>query len=264
MSDNLLCAENIVLNYPGLSRPAIDGVSMAVTPGRTLGIVGESGSGKSSLARCLLGLESLSSGRVLFEGNDIRHFNAAAMLQYRKKVQMVFQDPYNSLNPRMTVGEILGEMLRYHRMADTGNVKPEVEALLISVGLSGNLFDRYPHELSGGQRQRVGIARALSLKPLVVIADEPVSALDVSIQAQLLNLLKKMVTETGITLIMIAHDLAVVRYVCVDVMVMKDGVVVESGTVENVIDQPRHAYTKSLLAAVPDIENPEAFLAGKQ
>jgi len=254
MSDSLMTAEQLVLRYKGLSQPALNDVSLTIHRGITLGIVGESGSGKSSLARCLLGLESLESGRIMYEGRDIATHSHAQWRHFRRKVQMVFQDPYNSLNPRLTIGKCLAEVLRVHRVVPESEMMNRVDMLLNSVGLSMAMFNRYPHELSGGQRQRVGIARALSLGPDVIIADEPVSALDVSVQAQILNLLKKLVDETGITLILIAHDLAVVRYICREVVVMKEGVVVETGSAENVIDRPQHPYTKTLLAAVPDID----------
>lgn len=252
MSGPVLAAENVVLRYRGMERPAVDGVSLEVRPGVTLGIVGESGSGKSSLARCLIGLERVDDGRILYRGQDISSLGRDGRARLRRNVQMVFQDPFNSLNPRMTVGDVLTEALRVHRLAVSRKEAGVLAlALLEQVGLSEPVMGRYPHELSGGQRQRVGIARALSLKPEIIIADEPVSALDVSVQAHILNLLKALSRNSGATLVLIAHDLAVVRYLCDRVLVMNDGVVVEEGEVAQVIDAPRHPYTRDLVAAVP-------------
>lgn len=252
MSGPVLTAENVVLRYRGMERPAVDGVSLEVRPGVTLGIVGESGSGKSSLARCLIGLERVDDGRILYRGHDISSLGRDGRARLRRNVQMVFQDPFNSLNPRMTVGDVLTEALRVHRLAVSRKEAGVLAlALLEQVGLSEPVMGRYPHELSGGQRQRVGIARALSLKPEIIIADEPVSALDVSVQAHILNLLKALSRNSGATLVLIAHDLAVVRYLCDRVLVMNDGVVVEEGEVAQVIDAPRHPYTRDLVAAVP-------------
>lgn len=252
MSGPVLTAENVVLRYRGMERPAVDGVSLEVRPGVTLGIVGESGSGKSSLARCLIGLERVDDGRILYRGQDISSLGRDGRARLRRNVQMVFQDPFNSLNPRMTVGDVLTEALRVHRLAVSRKEAGVLAlALLEQVGLSEPVMGRYPHELSGGQRQRVGIARALSLKPEIIIADEPVSALDVSVQAHILNLLKALSRNSGATLVLIAHDLAVVRYLCDRVLVMNDGVVVEEGEVAQVIDAPRHPYTRDLVAAVP-------------
>lgn len=250
----ILSAEEVTLRYQGLAKPALAGVSLALTSGKTLGIVGESGSGKSSFARCLLGLEKIQTGRILYHGLDIRDQDAAGQRKFRRSVQMVFQDPYNSLNPRMKVGQILGEVLHVHKLAPRESIAVRISELLTMTGLDQGIAARYPHELSGGQRQRVGIARALAMKPEVIIADEPVSALDVSVQAQIINLLIKLVREDGITLVMIAHDLAVVRHVCHRIAVMKQGVIVEEGTAREVIEEPRHAYTRSLLAAVPDLD----------
>ncbi|HMO50649.1 MAG TPA: ABC transporter ATP-binding protein [Kiritimatiellia bacterium] len=253
--DDLLRADRLVLRYPGMQAPALNQVSVGISSGVTLGIVGESGSGKSSLARCLLGLESPAEGCVYFRGRPLSDMTGPERRVFRGKVQMVFQDPFNSLNPRMTVGETLGEVLRVHGLAAS---RREAEAggreLLDRVGLAAGVAGRYPHEVSGGQRQRVGIARALALKPDIMIADEPVSALDVSVQAHILNLLKDLVEATGVTLVLIAHDLAVVRYVCRRVAVMCRGEIVEEGEGGSVIDTPRHPYTRDLLAAVPEID----------
>ena len=256
MSERLLTAESVVVRYRRRMRPAVNGVSVAISRGDVLGIVGESGSGKSTLARALLGLEQPEQGRVSYRGVDLASMPRGEKERFRRRVQLVFQDPLNSLNPRMTIGATLGEVLAVHRIAVAREIPARVAALLEQVGLGAPVAGRYPHELSGGQRQRVGIARAISMEPEIVIADEPVSALDVSVQAHILNLLKRLVEERGITLVMIAHDLAVVRYVCRDVIVMKDGEVVEQGVASDLLARPRHAYTRSLVAAVPDVEDP--------
>jgi ABC-type glutathione transport system ATPase component len=246
LMEPLLAAEAVSLHYKGLTRAALDDVSVQVQPGRTLGVVGESGSGKSSLARVLLGLERLSGGCVRYRGRDIEHFGRRERMEFRRKVQMVFQDPFNSLNPRKTIGATLAEVLRVHGINGATSA-----SLLEKVGLDAAMAERYPHELSGGQRQRVGIARAMSLQPEIIIADEPVSALDVSVQAHILNLLKRLVQETGVTLVLIAHDLAVVRQVCDEVIVMCEGRVVEQGAAGQVLSRPEHTYTQQLMAAVP-------------
>ena len=249
MSEAILRADGLWLHYQGLPRAALAEVSMEIAAGRTLGIVGESGSGKSSLARCLLGLEKLSGGEVRYRGQDIGQFSAPQMKQYRRCVQMVFQDPYHSLNPRKTVGAAIEEVLRVHRIAERSTT-----GLLERVGLHAAMADRYPHELSGGQRQRVGIARALAVGPEIIIADEPVSALDVSVQAHILNLLDRLVKETGVTLVLIAHDLAVVRSMCDRIVVMREGRVVEEGNSDAVINSPQHEYTRLLLASAPGFD----------
>lgn len=246
----LLTAEAVSLHYKGLTRAALDHVSVQVQPGRTLGVVGESGSGKSSLARVLLGLERLSGGCVRYRGRDIEGFDRRERLDFRRKVQMVFQDPFNSLNPRMTIGATLGEVLRVHRINGESPA-----SLLKKVGLDAAMAERYPHELSGGQRQRVGIARAISLQPEIIIADEPVSALDVSVQAHILNLLKRLVQETGVTLILIAHDLAVVRQICDDIFVMNEGIIAEQGDAAGVLGNPESPYTKQLIASIPVLDH---------
>jgi len=253
--DDILTAERVILQYGGMDRPALSEVSLAAQQGVTLGIVGESGSGKSSLARSLIGLEKIQSGRICYRGKNILGINHAQRKEFRRKVQMVFQDPYNSLNPRMTVGQMLKEVLRVHRLVPPEDTASRISELLEMTGLNATMASRYPHELSGGQRQRVGIARALSMEPEVIIADEPVSALDVSVQAHILNLLVKLVSDCGITLILIAHDLAVVRHVCHRIAVMKKGIIVEEGLAADVIDRPQHPYTQSLLAAVPNLDS---------
>jgi ABC-type glutathione transport system ATPase component len=253
MTVPLLSACEVELFYPGMSRPALHRVSLTVSRGDTLGIVGESGSGKSSLARCFLGMEKLHGGKVLFRGEDVRTMTSERHRGYRRGVQLVFQDPFNSLNPRYTVGETLGEIFSVHRIAGRDEIPAKTGDLLDRVGLHPKVSARYPHELSGGQRQRVGIARALALQPEVLIADEPVSALDVSVQAQILNLLKDLAADLQTTLILIAHDLAVVRYVCRRMAVMREGVIVEEGVSEVVLEAPRHPYTKKLISAVPTL-----------
>ncbi|HMO04243.1 MAG TPA: ATP-binding cassette domain-containing protein [Kiritimatiellia bacterium] len=250
----LLEADGITVRYDGMARPALQEVRVAVRAGVPLGVVGESGSGKSTLIRTLLGLERPVSGRVLYRGTDVAALRGDALRTFRRKVQMVFQDPYNSLNPRMTVGQTLGEVLTVHRLAARGSVLRVAGELLGQVGLDPSLAARYPHELSGGQRQRIGIARAISLEPEVLLADEPVSALDVSVQAQVLGLLDRLGRERGITLVLIAHDLAVVAAVCREMVVMEQGRVVEAGLARSVIEQPSHPYTRQLIAAVPQIE----------
>ena len=253
-ADVLLTVENVTHHYKGLERPALDKVSVSVERSVALGIVGESGSGKSTLARMMIGLEEQTSGTVTYHEQDIRTLRAGDKRKFRQKIQMVFQDPLNSLNPRMTIGDILKEVLSVHKVVAPDRRDGRVREILDMVGLPAGVTVRYPHELSGGQRQRTGIARALLLNPEIIIADEPVSALDVSIQAQILNLLSELIAATGITLVMIAHDLAVVRYICENIAVMKSGRIVEYGDVETVINAPTDPYTKKLLSSVPDID----------
>jgi len=231
---------------------AVDGVSFDVLRGETFGIVGESGCGKSTTARLLLRLLDPTAGSVRFDGREIAGLSTKDMKPLRREMQMIFQDPYSSLNPRKTVGTIIGEPYVIHGMHDDkGARKKVVQELMDTVGLNPEHFNRYPHEFSGGQRQRIGVARAMALKPKLIIADEPVSALDVSIQAQILNLLRELQSAMGLTLILIAHDLSVVRHMCDRVAVMYLGKVVELASSEELYAHPRHPYTGALMSAVP-------------
>ncbi len=257
----LLSAEAVEVRYRDAGGRAtvhaVRGVSFDLRPGAALGIVGESGCGKSSLAYALAGLNPTTAGQVVFRGRPVTAMRAAERLDYRRAVQIVFQDPLSSLNPRLTVGQALAEVLVVHRARnglDRAARNARVIHLLEETGLSEAFRDRYPHELSGGQRQRVGIARALALDPEVLIADEPVSSLDVSVQVQILNLLRRLNETLGVALVLIAHDLAVVRYLCSEVVVMYLGRVVEQGPAATLFESCRHPYTEALLSAVPDID----------
>ena len=239
--------------FPGARRVlrAVDGVSFAIGTGETLGLVGESGSGKTTTARMVLRAIEPSAGDIRFEGESIVDVPPRKLLPFRRKAQIVFQDPYSSLNPRMLVGRIVGEPMLVHGLAARGDVRERTLALLELVGLQAEHVDRYPHELSGGQRQRIGIARALALSPRLIVCDEPVSALDVSIQAQIINLLKDLQREFNLAYLFIAHDLAVVRSVSDRIAVMHRGHIVETGPAKEVYERPKEDYTKALLAAVP-------------
>jgi oligopeptide transport system ATP-binding protein len=230
---------------------AVDGVSFSIRRGQTLGLVGESGSGKSTACRTILQLISPTSGSVRFEGREIAGFSRRRMRPLRREMQMIFQDPYASLNPRKRIGQIIGDPLRRQGVASGSELRRRVRELLDTVGLSGEHYNRFPHEFSGGQRQRIGIARALALQPKLVIADEPVSALDVSIQAQIINLLDDLQDELGLTYLFVAHDISVVRHISDQIAVMHDGKIVEHGTADQVCEHPSDPYTKKLLAAVP-------------
>jgi oligopeptide/dipeptide ABC transporter ATP-binding protein len=229
-------------------------VSLAIAAGEMVGLVGESGSGKSTLGRLLLGLLAPSSGRVLFDGRDLLRQGAGERRSLRRRMQIVFQDPQSSLDPRRTVGAQIGDGLSIHRLLPKARWRARIEELLAQVGLSPAQIDRYPHQFSGGQRQRLSIARALSTQPDFLLADEPVSALDVSVQAQILHLLADLRRRLGLTLLFISHDLAVVRSLCDRVVVMYLGRVVEEGPVERVFAAPSHPYTQALLSAVPSLD----------
>jgi len=240
---------------------AVDDVTFAIRPGETFGLVGESGCGKSTLARCVLRLLEPTAGTVRFEGTDVTHFGRHAMRPLRRQMQMIFQDPYASLNPRKRIGQIVGDPIKLHGRAKGGaQVKTKVQDLLERVGLSPEHYNRFPHEFSGGQRQRIGVARALALEPKLIVADEPVSALDVSIQAQIINLLDDLQDEFGLTYIFVAHDLGVVRHVSDRVAVMYLGKIVEVSPADALYDQPIHPYTAALLSAIP-IPDPKANFA---
>jgi oligopeptide transport system ATP-binding protein len=230
---------------------AVDGVSFEIAPGETLGLVGESGSGKSTTGYCILQLLRPTGGSVRFLGHELTTAGRREIRKLRRELQIVFQDPYSSLDPRMTVGNIVAEPLQVHGVGTRRSRRNRVRHLLDVVGFNPKFTNRYPHEFSGGQRQRIGIARALALGPKLIVCDEPVSALDVSIQAQILNLLKDLQHEFGLTYLFIAHDLAVVRAMSDRIGVMRQGKIVEEGRANDVYEQPRHPYTKQLLAAVP-------------
>jgi len=269
----LLAVEDLAKHFPLrdgvlmriLGRPrrvvrAVDGVSFAIDPGETLGLVGESGCGKTTTGRLVLRAIEPTRGRILFEGEDITTLPAPQLLPFRRKAQIVFQDPYTSLNPRMTVGRIIGEPIRVHRLAPEGERPHRVRALLEMVGLQPEHAERYPHELSGGQRQRVGIARALAVGPRLIVADEAVSALDVSVRAQILNLFVELRERLGLAYLFVSHDLGVIRFVSHRVAVMYLGTLVEVGATSELFKRPLHPYTQALLAAIPTIGDGRASI----
>ncbi|MEU3468873.1 ABC transporter ATP-binding protein [Streptomyces sp. NPDC048387] len=268
MPEPLLEVRDLVKHYPltqGVlfkrqtgAVKAVDGVSFGLAAGETLGIVGESGCGKSTVAKMLVHLERPTAGVISYKGEDITKLSGRALKAVRRNIQMVFQDPYTSLNPRMTVGDIIGEPYEIHpEVAPKGDRRRKVQELLDVVGLNPEYINRYPHQFSGGQRQRIGIARGLALQPEVIVADEPVSALDVSVQAQVINLLGRLQDDFGLSYVFIAHDLSIVRHISDRVGVMYLGRIVETGTDAQIYDHPTHPYTQALLSAVP-VPDPDA------
>jgi oligopeptide/dipeptide ABC transporter ATP-binding protein len=244
----------LLAGKPTAAIQALNQVDFEVRRGETLGIVGESGCGKSTLARCLVRLLEPDEGRIRFEGRDVGTLGPAKLREFRRRVQMIFQDPYGSLNPRMSVGQVLSEALSVHRMRPRDGVPERVKELLALVRLPAEAAERYPHEFSGGQRQRIGIARALAVEPEVLVADELVSALDVSVQAQVINLLLQLQTRLQLTVIFVAHDLRLVRHISHRVAVMYLGKIVEISPCEELFAAPRHPYSQALLAAVPELD----------
>lgn len=260
---SLLKVDNLKVHFPirgGLFRNtvdyvrAVDGVSFELQPGETYGLVGESGSGKSTIGKSIVNLHAVTSGTILFQGRDITHLTNTEMKPFRKEIGMIFQDPYSSLNPKKRVLDIIAEPLRnFHRLSPKQEIDL-VQAYLEKVGLSPDSIYKYPYEFSGGQRQRIGIARTLTLNPKLIIADEPVSALDVSVQAQVLNFLQDLQKEFQLTYLFIGHDLGVIQHICNRIGVMYQGRIVEEGTSKEVYENPQHIYTKRLIAAIPELE----------
>ena len=272
MAEDLLVVEDLKKHFPvtrGIifqkevaSVRAVDGVSFTIRKGETLGVVGESGCGKSTMARCVMRLIETTAGSIVFEGQDITKLKGSDLMSFRREMMMVFQDPYASLNPRKRVGAIVGEALEVHKIGTAAENKRRVQELLDVVGLNPEHYNRFPHEFSGGQRQRIGVARALAIRPKLIVCDEPVSALDVSVQAQILNLLKRLQREFDLTYMFIAHDLDVVRHISNRVAVMYLGKMVELADGNGLYDSPRHPYTGALLSAIP-IPNPDLARARK-
>jgi oligopeptide transport system ATP-binding protein len=260
----LLDVEQLKVHFPVQQRlfgratefvRAVDDVSFSIAPGETVGLVGESGCGKTTLGRAVIKLVEPTAGRIVFEGEDIARLRGGELRQRRRRFQMIFQDPYGSLNPRLTVADTIGEALDIHRLAANATARRErIEALLTDVGLDPTHAHRYPHEFSGGQRQRIGIARALAVEPRLIVCDEPVSALDVSVQAQTINLLQDLQREHGIAYLFVAHDLAVVEHISRRILVMYLGRIVEAGDAHRVCRAPQHPYTQALLSAVPVLD----------
>lgn len=245
---------------------AVDDVSFTLPRGTTIGVVGESGCGKTTLGRTILRLYEANGGQIIFDGDDITNLNKKKMRKYRTSIQLVFQDPYSSLPPRMTIGNIIAEAVKVHNIVPKENVSSYVRSIMKKCGLQMQYYDRYPHEFSGGQRQRICIARALAVKPKLVICDEPVSALDVSIQAQIINLLKELQQTMGLTYVFISHDLSVVKYITDQILVMYLGNMMEMGDTDDLFDNPLHPYTQALFSAVPvpdpDVKNKRIILEG--
>jgi ABC-type oligopeptide transport system ATPase subunit len=272
MTTPLLEVKDLTMHFPIRSRgliprtighvPAVDGVSFTIQAGEALGLVGESGSGKSTTGRLITRLHEPTSGQIIFDGQDIAQWSARQLKPLRRDIQMIFQDPYTSLNPRHTVGEIISAPLEIHQLVPKEGRLRRVQELLEIVGLNPEHYNRYPHEFSGGQRQRIGIARALTMQPRLLVADEPVSALDVSIQAQIINLMKQLQSEFGIAFLFIAHDLAIVRHFCPQIAVMYKGKIVENASRDELYSDPKHPYTRSLLSAVPDMR--QAVVGGRR
>lgn len=257
MSENLIEIKNLCKYFPaGKKRTlkAVDNVSLTIAKGETLGLVGESGCGKTTCGRTILKLYPPTSGQIFFDGEDVSHIKGKGLLNFKKRAQMIFQDPYSSLDPRMTIAEIISEGMTVHNHLSNQEKQEKVNELLGKVGLTEDYANRFAHELSGGQRQRIGIARALAVEPEFIVCDEPISALDVSIQAQIINLLIKLQKENHLTYLFISHDLSVVRHISDQVGIMYLGSMVELGSSQAIFGQPLHPYTKALISAIPEAD----------